>query len=282
VNADRDQMLAGTGAVPRTLDIGRVATTVLEAGAGVPLVLLHGGIECGGIMWTPVLRALSQQYRVIVPDVPGLGESAPVARLDVPTFAEWFRGLLDATDAEAPTVVAHSLTGSLTARFAITHGHHIGRLVVYGAPGVGPYRIPWRLKYVAIRFTIRPSEANAERFDRFALLDYDATRARDPAWFDAFARYTRERASLRHVKRTMTQLIRTQTRPIPPNELDRIATPTSLLWGGHDRMVPIRIGEIAAARHGWPLHVVEDVAHAPHIERPDRFVEALEAARLAT
>jgi pimeloyl-ACP methyl ester carboxylesterase len=45
-----------------------------------------------------------------------------------------------------------------------------------------------------------------------------------------------------------------------------------------DRMVPISIGENAAQRHRWPLHVIEGAAHAPHIEQPERFVETLAGA----
>lgn len=73
----------------------------------------------------------------------------------------------------------------------------------------------------------------------------------------------------------MNQLISTQTKQIPDVELDRIDIPTALLWGRHDRMVPLHIGETAAARHGWQLHVVEDTAHAPHIEHPEAFVKTL-------
>jgi pimeloyl-ACP methyl ester carboxylesterase len=149
------------------------------------------------------------------------------------------------------------------------------RLVVYAAPGVGPYRMPLRLRYVAIRFALRPSPRNAERFDRFALLDLDATRRRDPEWFEAFDTYTRAQAAVPHVKKTMHRLIATQIKPIPDDELARIDTPTSLLWGRHDRMAPLGIGQAAAARHGWPLHIVEDAAHAPHIEQPDAFVHTL-------
>jgi 2-hydroxymuconate-semialdehyde hydrolase len=47
--------------------------------------LLHGGIECGGAMWAPVLAQLAQHHRVVVPDVPGLGESAPLDRLNAST-----------------------------------------------------------------------------------------------------------------------------------------------------------------------------------------------------
>ena len=70
---------------------------VLEGGDGPPLVLLHGGIECGGAYWAPVIAPLAERHRVIVPDLPGLGESEPVARLDAATFADWFAALLRET-----------------------------------------------------------------------------------------------------------------------------------------------------------------------------------------
>jgi hypothetical protein len=44
----RDRVLAGLPVVERRLKVGGVATTVLEAGQGPALVLLHGGIESGG------------------------------------------------------------------------------------------------------------------------------------------------------------------------------------------------------------------------------------------
>jgi 2-hydroxymuconate-semialdehyde hydrolase len=212
---------------------------------------------------------------VVVPDVPGLGESAPVARLDVDTFGRWLAALVDQLGLEQPTVVAHSLIGSLTARFATQDSGLIDRLVIYAAPAVGAYRMPPRLRYAAIRFAIRPSARNAERFDRFALLDLDATRRRDPGWYAAFDSYTRARARETHVKETMRQLISTATKRIPDADLARLDVPTTLLWGRHDRMVPLAIAEAAARCHGWPLHTIEDAAHAPHIEQPEAFVDTL-------
>ena len=273
-------MLVGVPVTARKIDIAGVATSVLEGGDGPPIVLLHGGIECGGAMWAPVLGMLAAQHRVVVPDVPGLGESAPVPRLDVDTFAGWFAGLLEHTNLERPTLVAHSLLGSLAARLATRDSSLLGRLVVYGAPAVGPYRIPSRLRYVAIRFAIRPSVENAERFERFALADRDATRRRDTEWFDAFADYTMARAGDPHVKRTMRQLVAAQTKPIPDADLSRIDVATTLLWGRHDRMAPLSVAEHASTRHGWPLHVVDHAAHAPHIEQPEAFVLALAAATM--
>jgi pimeloyl-ACP methyl ester carboxylesterase len=273
----RDRMLAGLAATKEVLPIAGISTSVYSLGAGPPIVLVHGGIECGGAMWAPAVGRLAERYRVVVPDVPGLGESAPANRLDPATFANWFSGVLDAAGLDRPVVIAHSLVGGLVARFASGHSDALRKLVLYGVPAIGPYRMPLRLKYVAIRAALRPTPGNAERFARFALLDIDATRRRDPDWFAAFSSYNLARATVPHVKRTMRELIASQTKQIPADELDRISTPTVLLWGRGDRMVPLAVGIDAARRHDWPLRVVDGAAHVPHIEQPDAFCELVES-----
>lgn len=274
----RQRLLAGVPVTERRLRLAGVLTSVLEGGHGPPLVLLQGGIECGGVYWAPVISPLAESHRLIVPDVPGLGESEPVARLDAAAFADWFAELLRETCQEKPTLIAHSLDGSLAAGFAATHGDLLRRLVIYAAPGIGPYRMPLGLRVAAIRFGLHPTERNAERFDRWAFFDFDQARRRDPTWFEAFSAYTRFRAAVPHVKRAMGQLIKTGTKQVPDSELRRIAIPTALLWGRHDRFVPLGLAKGASARLGWPLHVIDDAGHVPHIERTDRFVDALQAA----
>jgi pimeloyl-ACP methyl ester carboxylesterase len=271
----RTRMLAGVGARTYDLDVTGASTRVIEAGDGPPLVLQHGAIECGGIMWTPVIAELARRHRVVVPDAPGLGESEPVDRLDIDAFERWFDAFLDRAHLERPALAAHSLFGSMAARYAARGSDRLGRLVIYGAPGVGPYHLPWRLRYVAIRFGVRPTPRNAERFDRFALLDLEATRRRDPEWYRAFATYNLAQARRRQVKKTMNRLIADQIKPIGAAALSGISVPVALLWGRHDRMVPLAVGEAAARDHGWPLHVIDDAAHAPHIEAPESFVSTL-------
>jgi 2-hydroxymuconate-semialdehyde hydrolase len=76
----------------------------------------------------------------------------------------------------------------------------------------------------------------------------------------------------------MGQLIKAGTKQIPDTELRRIAVPTALLWGRHDRFVPLGLAEAASSRLGWPLLVIDEAGHAPHIERPAAFVDALRTA----
>jgi 2-hydroxymuconate-semialdehyde hydrolase len=248
---------------------------LLEAGDGPPLVLLHGGIECGGVYWAPVLARLGQHHRLIVPDVPGLGESDPVDRLDSATFTDWMMELLRLRCAEPPILIAHSLLGTLAARFAANHGELLRQLVIYAAPGVGPYRMPIGLRVVAIRFALHPSEPNMERIERWAFADLDRVRRQDADWMHAFTTYTRGRASIPHVKRTMRQLVTTGTKQLR----EHIDVPTTMVWGAQDRFVPVELARAASARLGWSLQVIDDAGHVPHIEQPDAFLEVITRTR---
>lgn len=268
---NRARLLQGLPIEERRIDVDGVSTVVLEGGDGPPLVLLHGGIECGGAYWAPVVAGLARGHRLVIPDIPGLGESAPVARLDDEAFGRWMEGLLRLTCDQPPTLIAHSLIGTLAARFAANHKDLLHRLVLYGAPGIGPYRMPFGLRVVAASFAIKPSEANAERFERWAFADFDQVRRRDPEWLDAFTAYLRSRAAVPHVKRTMRYLVATCTKQVR----ERSEVPTSLLWGAKDRFVPLALAQEASSRFGWPLRVIDDAGHVPHIEQPDAFLEGV-------
>jgi 2-hydroxymuconate-semialdehyde hydrolase len=123
----RQRLLNGIPLRERQLLVGGAPTVVLEGGEGPPVVLLHGGIETGGSYWAPVVPRLAATHRLVVPDVPGLGASEPMARLDAETVGDWLAALLRLTGDERPTLVAHSLLGSLAARFAARHPGLLGR-----------------------------------------------------------------------------------------------------------------------------------------------------------
>lgn len=201
----------------------------------------------------------------------------PRSGLDATELASWLTALLRLTGAESPTLVAHSLVGTLAVRFAADRGHLLGRLVLCGVPGIGPYRLPPGLLLGVVRSGLRPSEANFERFLRWPFLDADRTRRRDPEWFAAFSAYLRSRSAVPSVRRTMRRLVRDGTKRVPDDVLESVVVPTALLWGRHDRMVPLRVAEAAQVRFGWPLHVVEDAGHVPFLEQPEAYVDTLTA-----
>lgn len=269
-------LLAGLPVAERRLQLDGIDTVVLEGGRGPSLVLLHGGSPAGAALWAPVIAGLAEHHHVLAPHLPGLGESAPAPTLDAASVATWLAALLDRICQDRPALVTHSLPGGFAARFAAQHADRIDRLVLVATPALGRHRPPPALLLAALRLNLRPSRRNLERFARWTYLDPARTRADRGAWHDALEAYLLARAAVPHVKRSMRQLLGAGRRPIPAAELQRTGTPTALLWGRGDRMAPLNVAEATSATFGWPLHVIDDAGHLPHVEQPERFVDALE------
>lgn len=274
----RDRVLDGLGLEQRRLRVDGVVSSVLEGGQGPPMVLLHGAIQAGGLIWWRAVPRLAERHRLIVPDVPGLGESEPAGRpLEPATVIRWLSELLELTCDEKPALVAHSAPGGLAVRFAVEHGDRLRRLALVDAAGLGPFRPPPGLLFALLGSTARPSPRSFERLMDHVLHDLVAVRRDAGDRWEALAAYAVSRAVVPSAKQAMRQLPRSGTKRIPEAALHDLAVPTALVWGRHDRLVPLAIAEAAHARRGWPLHVIEGAGHLPHVEQPDRFVDAVTA-----
>lgn len=274
----RQRLLAGAPVTERRLDLAGVSTAVLQGGDGPPVVLLHGQGGWSG-MWLPVVPELVKTHRVVAPDLPGLGASeVPDGPPDAARVLAWLGDLIERTCPVPPALVGASLGASIAARFAIAHPDGLSRLVLVGAGSLARFRPAPRVVLALIRFIARPSERTQQGFLRQVAVDPARVRALMGDRWEASQAYSLDRArtpSVRAANRRMLRELGTKT--IPPQELARIAVPTALIWGRHDRVMRLRIAEAASARYGWPLHVIEHAGHFS-VEQPDAFREALRAA----
>jgi len=87
------------------------------SGSGSALVLLHGFCETG-IIWHDVANALSADYLIIVPDLPGFGETEASAE----SLEEWavslHQAILPITKNNKITLIGHSMGGYVALAFA--------------------------------------------------------------------------------------------------------------------------------------------------------------------
>jgi pimeloyl-ACP methyl ester carboxylesterase len=274
----RRRFLAGAPVAERRLNLAGVSTALLEAGAGPPLVLLHGQGGWSG-MWLPFIPELATSHRVVAPDLPGLGASeVDDSPPDGARVLAWLDELVERTCPAPPALVGVSLGASIAARFAIAHPDRLARLVLVDAGSLDRFRPAPGVALALVRFIARPSERTQAGFLRQVAVDPDRVRALTGERWEAFQAYHLNRARTRSVRAANRRLLRELgTKPIPPQELAGITVPTSLIWGRHDRVMRLRIAEAASARYGWPLHVIEDAGHFS-IEQPQAFREALGAA----
>ena len=119
-------------------DLGEVRLHYVTAGDGDPVVLLHGWPQTW-FMWRNVIPKLATRYRVIAPDLRGLGDSSrPVAGYDKKTIAQdvW-RLAHDVLGEKRLFVVGHDWGGPTAYALAAQHRDAVRRMAIFDAPVPG-------------------------------------------------------------------------------------------------------------------------------------------------
>jgi pimeloyl-ACP methyl ester carboxylesterase len=129
---------AGNDFVSRVADVQGVKLHYTTDGHGPALVLLHGYTETSR-MWTPILPVLGEKFTVIVPDLPGIGDSSiPADGLDMKTAAIRIHALVRSLGVEKARVVGHDIGLMVAYAYAAQFPTEVEKLVVMDAflPGV--------------------------------------------------------------------------------------------------------------------------------------------------
>jgi pimeloyl-ACP methyl ester carboxylesterase len=123
----------------RAEDVNGVRLHYLTAGSGPTVViLLHGYAETSR-MWRPILPQLAERFRVIAPDLPGIGDSAiPASGLDMKSAANSIHALARKLGVEKARVVGHDIGLMVAYAYAAQFPTETEKLVVMDAflPGV--------------------------------------------------------------------------------------------------------------------------------------------------
>jgi pimeloyl-ACP methyl ester carboxylesterase len=109
-------------------------------GAKPPLVLLHGLLG-NGACWTPVARALEDEYDVVMPDARGHGQSsAPLHGYRYDDHASDVIGLIQSLRLVSPLVLGHSMGGMTAAVVASRLGDLLRGVILVDPTFLSPER----------------------------------------------------------------------------------------------------------------------------------------------
>ena len=250
--------------------IGTVAYR--RAGAGTPLVLLHGGLT-DGRSWTPQLDSLAHEYDVVAWDAPGCGGSAdPPADLRLADYADAVAALVSALGIGPVHLAGHSFGAGLAIEVYGRHRQLVRSLVLSGA-------------YAGWRGSLPPDEVEA-RLNR-ALAELD----RPPAeWVNSYlAGFFGRSVPPETVEAARTMMLDVRpagTRPMLSAfanadlraVLPTIAVPTLLIYGAEDVRAPRAVAEaLHAAIPGSRLIQVPAAGHDVNLEAPEQYDAAVRA-----
>jgi pimeloyl-ACP methyl ester carboxylesterase len=262
-----------------------VETQYLEAGAGPLLLLLHGH-EQSATSWRWVMPALARTHRVLALSLPGHGNSGPAAGGHAPgaDLAPFVAAFLSAVGAEEPVdLVGHSAGGAIALRLTLADPARIRTLTLVDSAGLGREVHPLLaldtlpvIGELAVMISRMPGGDLARTTMSAAMLFAQPWRI--PAEF-----FTEQHALARRPGQleASTAMARALFGPhgqrqILTGRLPALTTPTLVIWGDRDYLLPVQQAHAAVQSlpHGQ-LSVFPDCGHLPHVEHPDRFADVL-------
>jgi pimeloyl-ACP methyl ester carboxylesterase len=248
------------------------------------LVLVHG-FAADKDIWTLMAPHIPRRFGLIVPDLPGFGDSSRRAeeRYDVATQSRRLAAFLDlvggsplgqVASGDGPLgqirrlhVVASSMGGNIAARLAIDQPDRFASLTLIAPLGVvSPQPSDAERELANGRNPLLVE--NAADFDH--LMDLVFAQPPDVLAQDFVRSYLARRAvaDSRFAKHVFDDL---QQHPdwFTPSDLAKIIVPTLLIWGDADRVIPAACGplwrdQIPNAR----LEIMPGAGHVPMAERP--------------
>jgi len=237
-----------------------------RGGRGGPLLILHSELGVPG--WLRAYAKLAQHFTVYVPSLPGFGQSARpdwiVTVRDLAAWAAWF--VRDLQLPQPLPVIGFSLGGWMAAEIAIMNASLFSKLVLVGPAGLQPED-----GYIWDYFVHSSREGFAQAFcDPAQAPEY--AQYYDKAWTpqdEAQAEQNREMAA----RLLWKPYMRSHSLPAL---LQGIATPTLVVWGREDAIIPLSVGQrYARAIPGAMVRVLDRCGHLPEMEQPEAFAQVV-------
>ena len=253
----------------RVIDVDGVTWSYLEGGpaSAETVVLLHG---FGGDKdnWPLYAWRLGREYHIIIPDLPGFGESSkdPNVAYDGSTQAARLRRFIDELQLERVHLGGNSMGGLIALRFALVYPQRLLSLALLNSAGVlGSKRS--ELELAAARGENLLTVSTAAEYDE--LLSFVM---RKPTPLPGVVKQVMADNALAHQEfwDSIFWPLREEMQNRPMNEqLGDIKTPTLVIWGRHDRLIDVSCCDVLAA--GLPDNeclVFEAIGHLPMLETP--------------
>ncbi len=235
---------------------------VARSGSGTPLLVLHHDI--GTVERLPFYDALARTHTVLVPSHPGYDKSErPSWIRNVRDIAVIYQALIAEQSLADVTLVGLGFGGWIAAEMAAMAPRGFKKVVLVGAMGIKPERgdiadqaLVSYIDYVRLGF------ADQQAYDR--IFGAETPTATLEQW---------------DLNREMTFRIAWKPymyNPSLPHLLGGVRTPTLVVWGREDRVVPLECGEryVKALRNAR-LAVIDGAGHFVEMEKPEELARLI-------
>jgi len=256
------------------INLNGLKVRYLESGKGNDrhILFIHG-LGSAADRWMKIPDELSSDFHSVAIDLPGFGESDKPTNIDytINQFRKFiisFQKEISIHDEET-SLIGHSLGGYIASEIAIQNQNQVKQLVLIDSSGMLNQPTPILEEY--FNAAMNPSKNNVRKV--FEKMVADPSRI-PPQLVDGFIRRINMPNAKQAFKFTLANSTKTQI------GLDRLrqinSIPTLILWGVHDKVIPIEHSEFfKEAIENSRLEIIDDAGHAPFAEKPDQVCKIL-------
>lgn len=253
-----------------------------EEGQGPPVILLHG---LGGAMysWRYVVPALAPNYKVVTLDFKGFGLSDKPSDSDysIQSHSEMVEAFIRQRGYKDATLIGNSMGGAVTLFTYLScmrkPDNPIKKLVLIDSAAylqdIPPYIAVMRVPVLSSLYLyLVPTRIGSGFVLKIAY--YDPKKIPDES-ITTYGGYLAMPGARNALIKTSSQLI--------PNNMDQLAeqyksidAPTLILWGDHDRIIPLWVGK----KLSWDIpnsemKIIKNCGHIPQEECPEEVIPAV-------
>ncbi len=243
-----------------------------DAGTGEPVIFLHG-IPTWSFLWRRVAPRLEDEFRTIVPDLVGYGNSDRRDSFDRSIRAQerMLDALVDELGFETFHVVGHDIGGGVALRYGAHTDGRVEKMVLSNATCYDS----WPVEYITSLGLPGTAEMDPAEFrDALdeAFVDGLERDDPDPAWVSGIeAPWLRDGGRLAFARAAVA----TNTNHTTEIDYGSIDTALCCLWGAEDAEQPVEDGRRLVDDVGGELTALDGAGHWVMEDRPVTYAERL-------
>src|SRR5688572_9111310 len=221
----------------KQIDVYGQKISYLEAGAGPPVILLHG-LGGNSTNWALTVPALAPSFHVYSLDQIGFGQSdKPALNYRVATLVDFLAEFYKKVGIERATLVGNSLGGWVALAFALAHPDKVDRLALVDSGGYSPERTGARMPMREQFMQLNPSTLAGQKMF-MSLMVYNKELVTDAFVEQGFTVKLRSNDG-----GTVNQFIESILRreDYLDGRLGAIKAPTIIIWGREDEVTPLAL-----------------------------------------
>lgn len=276
------EQASSAGLSTRGVQIGRTHWVYYEGGKGPTIMLLHG---YGGDrqLWLKMAAKLTPHFHVIIPDLPGWGDSTRLAgaNYDIDAQAKRLSAFVHTLQLSPFVLVGHSMGGAIAGVYAAGHPQRVAGLVLMDSFGLSAKHNGFDKRALAGHNPfVYDNRAGFHRMERLVFAQPPHVPGR---FVDVLVQ--RNRANHAFLQKVFRELGQPGQYDALDARLPKLTMPVTAIWCRQDKVTDmsalntLRSGLTHAASIG--VTVINHCGHMPEVEQPDETARIIQSFALS-